>query len=56
VLPWTVNEKNKIVELKQKAFFGAISDFPNLLEEEKPANQPKRGLFNLCSQEHRDHS
>lgn len=34
VLPWTVNEKNKIVELKQKAFFGAISDFPNLLEEE----------------------
>jgi len=28
VLPWTVNEKNKIVELKQKAFFGAISDFP----------------------------
>ncbi|HHY43850.1 MAG TPA: glycerophosphodiester phosphodiesterase, partial [Coprothermobacter sp.] len=35
VLPWSVNEKEKVLELKEKGYFGAITDFPGLLKEER---------------------
>lgn len=33
VIPWTVNEKEKIEELKQMGVDGIISDYPNLFDE-----------------------
>ena len=30
VIPWTVNEKDKIIELKKLGVDGIISDYPNL--------------------------
>jgi len=35
VLTWSVNEKEKVLELREKGYFGAIIDFPGLLKEER---------------------
>lgn len=33
IIPWTVNEKEKIKELKNMGVDGIISDYPNLFDE-----------------------
>jgi glycerophosphoryl diester phosphodiesterase len=33
IIPWTVNDKNKIEELKKMGVDGIISDYPNLFNE-----------------------
>ncbi len=35
VIPWTVNEAEKIKELKQMGVDGIISDYPDLFEQVK---------------------
>jgi glycerophosphoryl diester phosphodiesterase len=32
VIPWTVNDKTRIEELKEMGVDGVISDYPNLFE------------------------
>jgi len=34
VLTWSVNEREKVLELREKGYFGAITDFPGLFKEE----------------------
>jgi glycerophosphoryl diester phosphodiesterase len=33
IIPWTVNDKNKLEELKKMGVDGIITDFPNLFNE-----------------------
>jgi glycerophosphoryl diester phosphodiesterase len=33
IIPWTVNDKNKIDELKKMGVDGIITDYPNLFNE-----------------------